>query len=72
MSGKFTGSRMTDERQARAVVGDLDRRVGQVEQADVLCEGGRRLILRSPNGHFWSVGVDNAGVLTTTDMGTTL
>lgn len=32
----------------------------------------RRLILRSPDGHYWSVKVDNAGALGTTDLGTKL
>jgi hypothetical protein len=39
---------------------------------DVILGDGRRLILRSPNGHFWNVTVDNLGALTATDMGTTL
>jgi hypothetical protein len=72
MRGRFTGSTMGDEHRTRAAVDDLDRRLSQQETADVRIEAGRRLVLRSPNGHFWSVGVDNLGALTTTDLGTSL
>ncbi len=29
-------------------------------------------IIQSPNGHYWRVQVDNAGVVSTTDLGTNL
>lgn len=72
MRGSFTGSQMNDEARIRASIGDLDRRLAQLESADVRIEAGRRLTLRSPDGHFWSVGADNAGALTVTDLGTSL
>jgi hypothetical protein len=37
---------------------------------DVRVDGGPRLLLRSPDGHYWSITVDNAGALVTTDVGT--
>jgi hypothetical protein len=61
-----------EPRRGRAALDDLDRRLSRLEAGDVRIEGSRRLFLRSPNGHFWSVGVDNAGALTLTDMGTSL
>jgi hypothetical protein len=30
----------------------------------------QQLIIRSPDGHFWQIGVSNLGALTTTDLGT--
>lgn len=49
-----------------------ERASSDADQTDVVIEYPRRLMLRSPNGHFWAIGVDNAGALTTTDMGTSL
>lgn len=43
---------------------------GEVE--DVVVETPRRLLLRSPDGHYWAIAVTNAGALTATDVGTTL
>lgn len=64
--------RLRDERQVRAAIEEQERRRRQAQQEDVRIENGRRLILRSPDGHFWSLGVDNTGALTTTDLGPTL
>ena len=50
-----------------------DRAAQQAQRAlegDVVAVDPRRLILRSPDGHFWSVTVDDAGVLGTVDLGT--
>lgn len=33
---------------------------------------GADFIMQSPNGHFWLVTIDNAGVLTTADLGTSV
>jgi hypothetical protein len=30
----------------------------------------QKLIIRSPNGHYWEVGVSDLGAITTTDLGT--
>jgi len=49
-----------------------DRRARNSELEDIIVDSGRKLILRSPNGHFWSIGVSNAGAFTATDLGTTL
>ena len=40
-----------------------------VADEDVRIDGGRRLVLRSPDGHYWSITVDSAGVLLSTDLG---
>lgn len=39
-------------------------------EGDVICVDERRLVLRSPDGHFWQVTVDNTGALGTVDLGT--
>lgn len=64
--------RLRDERQVRAAIEEQERRRRQAQQEDVRIENGRRLILRSPNGNFWSITVDDAGALTATDLGPTL
>lgn len=60
------------DRQTRAALADHDRRLRHATDDDVIMGDGRRLILRSPNGHFWNVTVDNAGALSAVDMGTAL
>lgn len=73
---------MSGDRQriaSRGDVSDLRRQVDRGNEAarrhqqeDVLIDGDRRLKLRSPNGHFWAVTVNNAGALATVDLGTEL
>jgi hypothetical protein len=58
-------------RRERITLTDQERRLTRAELSDVLIGDGKRLILRSPDGHFWQLDVDNAGVLATTDLGTT-
>lgn len=70
MSG--ISSKLLDERQTRAVISDLDRRVRSSENNDVLIDASRRLIMRSPSGRFWALAVSDAGVLSAVDMGLTL
>jgi hypothetical protein len=65
-------NRLGDERATRAALAEHDRRLRRAENEDVIIGDGKRLILRSPNGHFWSVTVDDLGALSTTDMGTSL
>lgn len=60
------------DRQTRSALADMDRRLAGAENNDVLIGDGRRLIIRSPNGHFWNVGVSDAGALVITDLGTSL
>lgn len=38
-------------------------------EADQLFEHPRRLILRSPDGHYWQLSVDDTGSLQTVDLG---
>lgn len=65
-------NRLNDERSIRAAVDANARRLSQAENNDVIMGDGRRLILRSPNGHFWNITVGDTGTLTAVDMGTTL
>lgn len=48
------------------------RDVRQTAEGDVVIEYPRRLLLRAPAGHYFAVVVDDAGVLSTVDMGTSL
>lgn len=41
-------------------------------EADVIADNGRRIMVRSPNGHYWSITVSDAGVVSAVDQGTTL
>lgn len=72
MNGSGSGSRIRDERQLRGRLEDIRRDQQRANEEDIIVEHPRRLFLRSPNGHFWLLGVDNSGALTTTDMGTSL
>jgi hypothetical protein len=60
------------DRQTRNALSDHDRRLRRNADEDVIIGDGRRLIVRSPNGHFWNITVDNAGAITAIDMGTSL
>ena len=60
------------DRRTRAAFADQQRLLRKATDDDVMIGDGRRLIIRSPNGHFWSIGVSDAGALTVTDMGTSL
>jgi hypothetical protein len=62
-------SRLGTERLTRAALDEHSRRLRRAEDNDVLIGDGRRLIVRSPNGHFWNITVDDAGVIAATDMG---
>ena len=60
------------DRQTRAAFADQSRRIRKATDDDVIIGDGRRLIVRSPNGHFWSITVSDAGVIAATDLGTTV
>lgn len=70
MSGP--SSRLRGEQHIRAHIARQDRDIRRSAEEDVLIGDTRRLILRSPNGHYWSVTVTDAGALATTDLGTEL
>jgi hypothetical protein len=38
----------------------------------IINDDTKGLVLKSPDGHYWRVKVDNAGALNTTDLGTTI
>ena len=58
------------DRQTRAAFADQDRRIRQAVNNDIIIGDGKRLFIRSPSGHFWQIGMTDAGAVTVTDMGT--
>lgn len=65
--GQSIGDRQTLER----AIDDVRRDSRRQGQEDILIDGTRRILLRSPNGNYWDVGVTNAGALTLTNVGAT-
>lgn len=69
---------MTDRRQQaipdrktlERTIDDIRRDQRRVSLDDIIIDGSRRILLRSPNGHYWSIGASNAGAMTLTDLGT--
>lgn len=41
-------------------------------ERDVVIMNERRLILQSPNGHFWEIAVDDTGAVVGVDLGASL
>jgi hypothetical protein len=62
-------SQLGTERQTRAAIDEHDRKLKRLERDDVLIGDGKRLIVRSPNGHFWNITVDDTGLIAATDLG---
>ena len=49
---------------------ERQRRKGrELEQNDVVLDNERRLLLRSPDGNYWSITISNAGALIATNVG---
>ncbi|MGW8135375.1 hypothetical protein ACWGNZ_07025 [Sphingomonas zeae] len=67
MSAFSDQQRDTNRLRQRVDAGDKAR--DRQQREDVTIEDPRRLFLRSPNGTYWQVTVSDAGVLTTTNMG---
>lgn len=67
MSAFSDQQRDTNRLRQRVDAGDKAR--DRQQREDVTIEDPRRLFLRSPNGTYWQVSVTDAGVLTTTNMG---
>lgn len=59
-----------DRRTLERVVSDSRAEQRRAALEDVVLDGDRRLILRSPNGHYWSLGISDAGAIVATDIGT--
>lgn len=68
MSGYQDFQRDNDRLRQRADASDRTR--SRDNQADVVIEDPRRLFLRSPNGTYFAVTVNDAGALSTVNMGT--
>lgn len=50
---------------------DLRRRAGVSLGGYILIDSEQKIAWQSPDGHWWEVTIDNAGAITTTDLGTT-
>lgn len=61
-----------DPRVQRDQLEQARRELQRQREEDVRIEEDRRLVLRSPDGTYWSVTVNDAGALATTNLGTTL
>ena len=63
-----------EREQIQKAFSDLERYLITIQDKveDVVILDGRRFILLSPGGNFWEVTIDNAGVLQTTDLGTSI
>lgn len=59
-----------DTNRLRQRADETDRARSREKGEDVVIEDPRRLFLRSPNGTYWQIGVNDAGALTTINMGT--
>lgn len=64
--------RVDTEAHLRAALDRQGRRQRDLEEGDIVIEEPRRLLLRSPNGTYFTLSVDDAGALTATDVGTKL
>jgi hypothetical protein len=70
VSGAFASKQDVDR--LRSEVAELRRKVRELEIDDVVIDNGRALKLRSPNGTYFGLVVDNAGALSTVSLGTSL
>ena len=66
------GGRIDSEPQLRAELERQRRKQREIEEADIVVEHPRRLLLRSPNGSYWALAVADNGTLTATDAGSRL
>jgi len=69
--GNVSGS-IEDVRSLTAQVDRQARAQRGAEEGHVIIDGARELKIRSPNGTYWGIRVDNAGALSTVDLGSTL
>jgi len=63
-----------DETSFRRIVSDIEQTLDKTRRKneDIVLDGSNaRFILRSPDGTYFSLSVDNAGTLSTTNLGTT-
>lgn len=73
MAGGNRFSRMEDDvGQLRRQSEDGARKARRLGEDHVVIESPRKLLLRSPNGHYWDVQISNAGTVTLVDIGTEL
>lgn len=67
MKGSFVKPRTAEE--VERGFRDIQRLRATDVAADVMIINPRRLILQSPDGHYWSLSISNVGALTTNDLG---
>ena len=68
----FGYARVRDIRDVQRRLDVSERERELADTADLLVDGDRRLILRSPSGHYWQITVGDDGTLATTDLGTSV
>ncbi|TKD50579.1 hypothetical protein [Sphingomonas baiyangensis] len=56
------------EREKRRV-DNLERKQRQAQDEDVILDGDRRLVLRSPDGSYWALTVSDAGAVAARPIG---
>ena len=61
-----------DPRHVERALVEVKAAVDDIIDSDAVIETPRRLMLRSPNGHYWALHVHDNGKIDTTDMGTEL
>lgn len=59
-----------DDPKIRQEIHRLDQERRVADERDVVIQHPRRLTLRSPNGHFWSVQISDTGAISAVDIGT--
>jgi hypothetical protein len=59
-----------EETALRASVSQQEQHLRRMESSDVIISDDKRLLLRSPNGTYFSLTVDDMGGLSTNGIGT--
>lgn len=71
-TGRQRSATIKDVRSVQAQLDRASRDLGAMSIEDVVIDNARRLLLRSPNGTYFAIGVTDAGVVTATNVGTKL
>lgn len=67
--GPGSEDQQQDTNRLRQRADEADRRASRAAREDLIVEMPRRLFMRSPNGTYWQVSVDDTGKLVTTNVG---
>lgn len=71
-TGRQRSASIKDVRSLQTQLDRTSRDLAAQGVEDVVIDNARRLLLRSPNGTYFAIGVTDAGVLTATNVGTSL